>query len=72
VCSGWNSGSEEGVESGSGNMPIDMDACTVVSICGNSFCLEDSKSMMTDEEAHVWFKATLFSPLVTHHQICPF
>jgi hypothetical protein len=63
---------------GSGGVPIDMDAAVFVSICtwnricGNSFCLEDGSSMMAEDEALMWFEVTPFSPLTSHHRICPF
>jgi hypothetical protein len=63
---------------GSGIVPIDMHAvmrvsiCNGEKICGNAFCLEDGKSMMSEDEALMWFEVTPYSPLESHGRLCPF
>ncbi|OHT15812.1 hypothetical protein TRFO_13835 [Tritrichomonas foetus] len=63
---------------GTGNLPIDLAAPPVMSVCsglridGNIFYLEDGQSAMSQEEAMMWFEVNPFSPLKTHQRLFPY
>lgn len=63
---------------GSGIIPFDIGIGIKKSICsglrihGNYFVLEDKKSMMTLDEALMWFEVTPYSPLPTAQRMFPY
>jgi hypothetical protein len=63
---------------GSGVIPIDMESTYRMSICsgeriyGNVFMLEDEVTAISTDEALMWFEVTPYSPLKTHHKLCPY